>query len=126
MKIALVASFALISAVSAAEGAPLKYDCTVIVVDSRLADGNDSKSFQVAASSAGSHGGDPFPFTFGPDQISITANARWRGIDWKRAGVVIASSLDVTDADRSGNQVIMVYDPKNSDESVALECHPTP
>ena len=112
---------------SALAQTPAFYDCQVILVAADAPDGGVGEvHFTVPGSLTVNHGGPEKTFNFGPNEITVQAHARWRGVTWRRGQKIVVSSVTASEKDLIGSVAIQAPNPENTEESVSLECSPKP
>lgn len=119
--------FALFSTVHAVQPPITSYDCTIaIFAKDLLPTGSASMKVIRPYLSPESHGGTPIEFTAGKHKVGFTADAKWRGIIWQRAGKDVAQVLTAGTQAITGNHVIILNNPADLEEAIHLECNPLP
>lgn len=103
---------------------PDHYKCQVILVAADAPGGVGEQKFTAIGPDTSTHGGPESTFNFGPNQVTVQANARWRAITWRRGQKVVAVSLTASATDLMSSVVLLAINPDKNEESVALECSP--
>ncbi|NJL23781.1 MAG: hypothetical protein HC902_00420 [Calothrix sp. SM1_5_4] len=104
---------------------PDNYSCRLMISAKDLPQGMDDARFRVVGPSTSSHGGTQYTFTFGKNKLWVLANARWRGIVWQRDDALIAHSITAAAEDSLNSLVLVVYNARDPEENVSLECEPS-
>lgn len=101
------------------------YNCEITVIAKDLPPpGVASVKFVRPVDTHQSHGGTPFEFAAGANKIAVVADGKWRGLIWERSGKQIAQVLTAGTEIISGQQVMILYNPLDTDETVNLVCDP--
>ncbi len=118
-------TLALVSSFAQAEGAetPANYQCQLIVIAKDMLNGSEVFKYEAPAKS-GSHGGQDYTFSKGHHKVTAITDARWMGINWEREGKSIVQVISVRADDNVNSQVLLAYNPQNTDEQVSLDCAP--
>ncbi len=102
------------------------YSCRVALYAEDLPNGSAETTLVRPFTAQGAHGGDPFEFKVGEHTVSVVADSKWRGLLWERAGQMLAHSLTAGTYAITGNQVMILSNPKKPSEVVQLICDPLP
>lgn len=97
------------------------YDCTVRLIAEDLPNGSMEVSFKRPAA-GGPHGGDGLEFKFGKHLVLAAIDSKWRNLEWQKSGEIIASTVSVTLNPYDGPHALILYNPKNTSEQLALDC----
>lgn len=103
---------------------PNLYDCQLILVAGDAPGGVGEAKFTVPGPLTATHGGPERTFTFGPNEVTVQAHARWRAITWRRGQNVVVASITASATDLLASTVHLAMNPEKTDESAALECSP--
>lgn len=97
------------------------YSCTVLVIADDLKEVGEFH-FTMDAVADESHGGSPKVFSIEKHQITVLTTGRWMAISWSRSGELLSETVTARSDDNAGSQVLIVYNPKNTNEQVSLGC----
>ena len=56
------------------------------------------------------------------NEVIVMADAKWLGISWHQSGQLIAESVTLIRDIVSMPRALIIYNPKNTDEQVSLDC----
>ena len=119
MKSVLITLFAL----GAFQASAADYECTARLFAKDLPNGLSEVTF-AAPIDGGSHGGEEKSFTFGEHQISILVDGKWRNLTWYFQGALVAGVVSAGGDVIAGHHAVILYNPKDPDEELALSCGP--
>lgn len=105
-----------------ADVTPSSFDCQLLVITKEKPSFPD-QNFKAPVKADSGHGGDERTFKAegNPNEVTIIVDGKWLGLSWWKYGEVVAEALFVV-TDFSQDRVAIVYNPKNRDEQVSLNC----
>lgn len=103
---------------------PESYHCHIIVFADDLKDGYVEQNFVAVAQATQTHGGQQYIFTLDKYKVSLLANDRWMGISWSKGQELIGETVFLRTQLSQEAQVLMLFNPKNSNEYASLDCQP--
>lgn len=56
------------------------------------------------------------------NRVEVKADGMWLGINWTQDGELVAESISVIGSSSEKARVLIVYNPKNNNEQVSLDC----
>lgn len=117
--------FGLISISNATEFVIVpNYECRLIVAASEPSHSLE-KNF-MADYASGSHGGREHQFSNGIHEVTLQASNNWMALRWVKNGELVAEGLSAISKASDFDRVMILRNPKNSDEQVSLDCSPEP
>lgn len=103
---------------------PSFYACTIMIFAADLPNGFAEKKFEAPVAASGPHGGDTFDFPIENYSVSLFANGRWLGISWFKGTEMITQSIFLRQFNSWEAQVLMAFNPKDTEEYASLDCTP--
>ncbi len=79
------------------------------------------QKFEAPMASQG-HGGPEQTVKGEVNEVTTMADGKWLGISWRKNGELIAESINLIRDMISQPRVLIVYNPKNVDEQVSINC----
>lgn len=98
-------------------------ECTVRVIAEDIQAGYGEATFEVPLNGGG-HGGEERTYSFAPYEVTTIADGKWMGLSWWRGEELIAEGIFVVTAANIEARVAIMYDPKNRENQVAMDCAP--
>jgi hypothetical protein len=93
-------------------------DCNVIVYTQEEV---IEKSFKAPMVSEG-HDVPEFTFKSTINEVTAMADGKWLGITWSKNNEIIAESINLIRDMIDQPRVLIIYNPKNREEQVSLDC----
>ena len=100
---------------------PNPYDCRISLYATDLPNGLIATF--LADAEGGSHGGgNTQSFKGGDYQVNVTADRKWMTLEWMKGTERIASGLFAWNDGSVVHRVVIMYNPKNTDDQVQFSC----
>lgn len=100
---------------------PAAYDCRLAIIANDIP--NSVAEFNYRAEASGqAHGGKTYSFSSQGHKVAVLSDSRWLGVTWERNGKTIASTVTARAEDNQSSQALIVYNPSDENEQVALSC----
>ncbi len=56
------------------------------------------------------------------NELTVMADGKWLGMSWRQNGELIAESVNLIRVEITQPRVLIMYNPKNTNEQVSLDC----